>query len=422
VKSSQPPLCTTNDHFVRHVFKKTQNLARTRLAELSRPLNSELEPAILRNSPRHQVPHAAWLRQSKGRRYMTHSTINATVRRFMSTGTSGAARINRSAFPKSTIGTAVNQLTTRTPFASTLRPNLTAGAFPRTAGGYSLGSGRMGGARYFSHTPAAPAQVVNNVSAAIRAFWISGCRAQFDGISPAGNKRYRSITSLQEEANQKMQNAAPGSFIDFHISPTVTALSPLGVTFPFGSTLKQEMQTLNTEGLLDALSVDFSRALKDLAAVINDLKRLSSLGDLSITLEENSVLRVHFPGCDMETVERLCDEVGIRRGIVHQDPDFDASVGERMALLFPFAPTSQRSFSSPCGSLRSEMGQDYRINEIEKNPWVSSPEGYETMEDFSETESMHFASSPAYLESSSYEGLEGLYRFLEECDSYQRKT
>jgi hypothetical protein len=343
----------------------------------------------------------------------------------MSTGPSGAVKYDRSAFPKSSIGNTVTRLTTRAPFASTLRPNLTGGAFPRTAGGYTLGGGRAGGARYFSHTPAAPVQVVNNVSAAVRAFWLSGHKAQFDGMTPTGNKRYRAITSLQEKTGRKMQSIpklAPGSFIDFRVSPTITALSPLGATFPFASAMKQNTPTLNTEGFLDVLSVDFARALKELSAVMNDLKRLSLLGDLAITLEDQSTLRVRFPGCDAETVERLCNEVGVKRGTIHQDPDFDASYGGHMALMFPFANTSEHILSSPGGSLRSEIGLDLEnFDDLEENPWLSSPEGYETMEDFSETESMYFKRSGDPPGSSDYEGLEGIYRFIEECDNARGK-
>ena len=45
-----------------------------------------------------------------------------------------------------------------------------------------------------------------------------GQKAQFDGLTPAGEKKYRSITSLQDETGRKMQSIAknaPGSFIDF---------------------------------------------------------------------------------------------------------------------------------------------------------------------------------------------------------------
>ena len=145
----------------RHAFKKTQNLIRARLTEVIRPLNSELQPVLIRSTARHAVHPIARIRQAKGKWYTTHSTINAAVRRFMSTTAETGSRYNRAAFPQSVTATAVSRLTARAPFASTLRPNLTGGAFPRTAGGYSLGGGRTGGARYFSHTPAAPAQVMN---------------------------------------------------------------------------------------------------------------------------------------------------------------------------------------------------------------------------------------------------------------------
>lgn len=390
------------------------------MGEISRPISTELQPILVRVTPRQPTHPAALLRQVKsGRWYSTHSALNLAVRRFMSTGP--AVKINRAAFPKSATGTAVSRLTTRAPFASTLRPNLTGGAIPRTSGGYTLGGSQAGGARYFSHSPAVPAQVVNNVSAAVRAFWLSGQKAQFDGINALGEKKYRTITNLQETTSRKMQSvprSTPGSFVDFAVSPTVTALSPLGAAFPYGSIIEQSPPSLNTEGFLDVLSVDFSRALKDLAATMNDLKRLSSLGDLSISLEQKSVLRVHFPGCDAETVERLCNEVGVQRGVVHQDLDFDASCGAHVALIFPFASTSENSLSPSGGSLRSQIGHDFE--ELEDVPWL---EGYESMADMSEHESAYFTRpSEIENESSAYEGLEGIYRFIEECDDSKRKS
>ncbi|KAK0104757.1 hypothetical protein ONS95_005027 [Cadophora gregata] len=409
---------------MRHALKKTSNFIRIRLANIGRPLDSQLQPVLVRSAPRHQIHPNAALRQSKGRWYTTHSTINATVRRFMSTGPTQGTRFNRAALPKSVTATAVSRLTIRTPFSSTLRPNLTGGTLPRTSGGYSLGGSRPGGARYFSHTPAAPVQVVNNVSAAVRAFWLSGQKAQFDGMTPAGEKRYRGVSNLQEQATRNMQSVprtTPGSFIDFHVNPTVTALSPLGAAF--GSNMDASATNLNTEGLLDVLSVDFARALKDLAATMNDLKRLSALGDLPITLEQKSILRVRFPGCDAETVDRLCDEVGVQRGVIMQDEDFESSAGAHMALLFPFAPSSEHILSSPGGSLRSETGHDleYDYEELEEdiihNSWI---EGYESLENDSDGESAYFTKTSGQPNSSDYEGLEGIYRFLEHCDNSRR--
>ncbi|TAQ83474.1 hypothetical protein B7494_g8200 [Chlorociboria aeruginascens] len=411
----------------KHAFKRTSNLIKARIVEASRPLNSKLQPILVRSSPRQPIHRIAQIQQSKGKWYTTHSTVNALVRRSMTTAREHAVKYDRSTFPKSATASAVSRLTSRTPFACTLRPNLTGGALPRTAGGYSMGGGRTGGARYFSHTPTAPAQVVHNVSAAVRAFWLSGQKAQYDGINSAGEKRYRSVTDLQEKTFSNLRSVSrntPGSFIDFHVNPTVTALSPLAVTYPVGF-MEQSVPNLNTEGFLDVLSVDFSRALKDLAATINDLKRLASLGDLPITLEQKSILRVRFPGCDAETVERLCDEVGVQRGIIHQDLDFDSSCGGQSALLFPFASTSEHTLSSPSGSLRSVTGHDYErldetIDEIVDNSWLDSPEGYESMEELSEGESVYLTKTSEPQNSSGFEGLEGIYRFLEQCDNARR--
>jgi hypothetical protein len=300
-----------------------------------------------------------------------------------------------------------------------------------------MGSGRVGGARFFSHGPAAPAQVINNVSQAVRAFILSGQKAQFDGVDPwNGEKRYKSVSALQHQVNRKLSQfpkVTPGSYISFDVNPTVTALTPLKAMKGFTS-FAQEKESLNQEGLLDLLSVDFSRAVKELAAVLKDLQRLSTLGDLPLSYE-SSTLKVHFPGCDAESVEIICDELEVQRGVVHQDEDFDAFVGTDIALLFPFAssrspsecsfyeksvtgrqqPIEWRNMMSPSHhsvdgySTHSEDGLDFE--DLGENPWVSSPSGYESLQasDMEEPMDMH---TP--LE---YQGIEGIYRFMEQCES-----
>ncbi|OCK78939.1 hypothetical protein K432DRAFT_331159 [Lepidopterella palustris CBS 459.81] len=443
-------LVAKNVNVFKAAWNNTARLIQNQLPPSLRPSQAELQPILARNSPRQPLHPVAFLKQSKGRWYTTHSSVNAAVRRFTTSASrSSGLKYDRSSFPKSRIGSAVNALSGRAPFASTLRPNLTGGTLNRTAGGYALGSGRAGSARYFSHTPAAPSQVIHNVSQAVRSFLISGQKAQFDGVDPrSGVKRYKLITALQKQVNQKMSKlpkATPGSFVDFSINPTVTALTPLSAVAGFSKFAPQK-QTLNTEGLLDILSVDFSRALKELAAVLNDLKRLSGLGDLPITYH-SSTLRVHFPGCDAETVERICDELGVQRGIIREDEDFDAFVGTEIALLFPFAPSrtpSEGSFmaKSVAGRLdqidwrhmmssehlktpkeywtHSDIGPDFE-NLGNNNPWLSSPSGYESLhtsdiessanfhENFPEINDLH---TP--LE---YQGIEGIYRFMEQCES-----
>lgn len=411
----------------------------------------ELQPILARNPPRQPLHPAARIRQSQSRWFSTGRTVSTNLRHFTSSAqtVTPGVKINRAALPKSNVGNAVNRQSGRAPFASTLRPNLTGGTLGRTAGGYSLGGGRVGGARYFSHSPASQAQVVQNVSQAVRAFFISGHKAQFNGVNPVtGEKQYKAVTTLQEETGRKVKSlpkATPGSYIDFTVNPTITALTSLNSVAGYNvANSTYESEHLNTEGLLDVLSVDFSRALKDLAAVLNDLKRLSALGDLPITYQASS-LRVHFPGCDAKTVEGLCDELNVQRGVVVQDEDFDTFVGTEIALLFPFAPisstpseadayhgrvhqcgqqkhspidwrnmlTPSHSELAPC-STQSEGGcEDFELYSDEGNPWISSPS------------SLRYSSSGEQVAGQhdplEYQGFEGIYRFIEQCDSAARR-
>ncbi|KAL2270953.1 hypothetical protein VTJ83DRAFT_324 [Remersonia thermophila] len=415
------------------------DMLRSKVASATRQVNSELQPILVRTGHAKQPIHpAAWLRQQKragSKRWFSSANLSSTVRRFISSvghaNPQHGARFDRSKLPSSTISRAVSRLTGRAPFASTLRPNLTGGTLGRTAGGYAMpGCGRIGGARHFSHTPASPAQVIQNVSQAMRAFWLSGQRAHFDGFGPNGEKRYRAVSAKHEAARLAMaktmmiHRSAPGAFVDFKVSPTVTALSPLGAAIPFATAEAAATPSLHTEGFLDVLSVDFARALKDLAAVMTDLKTLSALGDLPVSMIGSNILRVRFPGMDADTVERLCRDVGVKRGVVGQDPDFDTSPAVDMALRFPFAPDAspcdEETLTSPGGSLRShgsapssDIEEMFIVDEYDDNPWIlssgSEPEGYGSM-----SPSALGSAGPARSED--FEGLQGIYRFLEECD------
>lgn len=427
--------------FMRVAVTKTSKAVRHRLADAAKPFQGQVQTVPIRSGytgrqPIHPV--ALLKQQKKGPRWFSSSAaqnVHNVLRRFISTERPSVNRFDRSKLPVSNTSRRVSQFSGRAPFASTLRPNLTGGAMPRTAGGYSMG----GGARYFSHTPAAPAQVVQNVSQAMRAFFLTGQKIRYDGLGSHGERRYRSVSSLEDDAMNRLSafpRTTPGSYIDFEISPTITALSPLAAaiacasqTSGFRTEALANPTSLNTEGFLDVLSADFGRAFKELTMIFADLRRLSVLGDLPIVLEKGNTLRVRFPGVDARTVEQLCDDIGLQRGIVGQDAGFDVAVGVPMALKFPFAPDVERAVSSPGGSARSVEGHEFDYAESEysieddsfvkeafaheamENPWLSDPEGYESM-------------SPPHSSADhchEYEGLEGVYRFLEECDRAKGK-
>lgn len=416
---------------LRVAVSRTTAVVRDKLANAARPFqNQAVQPIPVSAKSGRQSIHPANLvkQQARGgaRGFSTNAAKNAhkVVRRYLSSE-SGAPRLDRSKLPSSNTSRRVAQFSGRAPFASALRPNLTGGAMPRTAGGYSLG----GGARYFSHTPTAPAQVVQNVSQAMRAFFLSGQRIRYDGTGPRGEAQYRAVSVLEDEAMRKLAaipKFAPGAYVDFQLSPTITAMSPLAAALVQASTAsgfqaETAIPSLNTEGFLDVLSADFGRALKDLTAIYADLERLSSLGDLPISLESGNLLRVRFPGVDVETVERLCDDIGIQRGIVSQDIGFESATGVRTALKFPFAPDTEKALTSPGGSERSLKGHELDdISSLGDESFVHEAFAYENSEDpwCSETDGYESMSPPTKSEqhSEEYEGLEGIYRFLEECD------
>lgn len=446
--------------YLRFAYAKAIKAVKSKFLVPTPHASLNFQPVYARLNPRQPISRAAAIRQARRRAFSTRAA-GAFIESLRS-GLQG----ERAAFNNKTpsrVASNISRFTNRAPFASTLRPNLTGGTLCRTAGGYAIGAGRIGGARYFSHGAAAPAQVINNVSAGMRAFFLSGSKVRFDGIDPkTGNKRYKTLSCLQDEAERKMgafSRTAPGSYIDFQISPTITAFGALtGLTKKSASANARDsaaaVKTLNSEGLMDLLSIDFARALKDLAAVLNDLKRLATLGDLPILLHDKSTIRVRFPGCDAETVERLCDEVGVERGRVSQDEDFEIRTGADLALLFPFAPSVPASPEADYYTLEEilqplvpdevdwrgmmtsdeEQGQtspDYLRNSADapsfddrelfvENPWISSPSsGYSSI-NVSELGDRAFfpeLSSAGIPDSASeYDGVQGVYRFLAECD------
>ncbi|KAG2415556.1 hypothetical protein HFD88_006747 [Aspergillus terreus] len=427
----------------RFAYAKVYKALRTKFPEQVQQGTLRLQPAYARIAPRQPINRAAAIRQARSRHFSTRASSFVS---YIRTGLQG----DRAAYQTSRVAANISRLTSRAPFASTLRPNLTGGTLGRTAGGYAIGAGRVGGARYFSHGPAAPAQVINNVSVGVRAFFLSGQKARFDGIDPiTGNKKYKAITVLQDQAERKMNaipREAPGSFVEFQISPTITAF---GLQKKFAPGVAFEPETLNAD-VLDALSGDFARALKDFAVILNDLKRLSTLGDLPILLHDRSTIRVRFPGCDAETVEQLCDEVGVQRGKVVQDDDFDIRTGADVALLFPFAPsvapssdTEEYFFKNVPKDSRCAEAVDWQAmltpseNHTEgspaeshpqlsfediplfgENPWMTSSSGYSSI-NISELGDRAFfpeAAACAPASSSGYDGSDGIHQFLMECD------
>lgn len=388
-------------------MKKGVSLLKTRIATAQQTAKV-LEPIYAKiQVPRNaQLPYS--LRQKvAGRWYST--SVNNMLRFACDTA---APRVARDTPVRSAIA---GRLKTSSPFGSTLRPMLTGGAIPRTTIGYSLGGV---GARYFSHSPAAPAQVMSQVSAAMRAFVYSS-KGKMD--SHHWHHGGKLGVRAQLAASMALENA-PGAYIDFDLSPTITCMSPLG---------RSSRCSLGNEVFLEDLSADLGAMMGALVAINADIRRLAALGDLPVSLVglDGHTLRVHFRGCDKDFVERLCDEVGVRRGVVHEDERFafailapsmaGAGTSDWRDMMrdspplsstysedgFPELPSSLGSEDLPSRISGSDsLGEDYYFEPADRPVVVDSPRlGYR-----SSTNS-----------SADYGGLEGIHRFLAECEEYR---
>lgn len=431
-------------------------IIRSKLPQTSTSATEAVLQPIYLHSKSQPIHARALLKQSR----------SSAPRKFSSQARLHAQRVIRPSFQSSKVGQAVTR-SFGSPFASTLRPNLTGGALPRSAGGYGLG-GKLGGVRQFSHTGGAQAQVIQNVSAGMRAFCIGGGKARFDGVDQkTGGKRFKAVSEAEDCALRKIQRSnsawVKGTNLEFRLSPTITALS---ASLPASTAKTLECQTLATEGFLDTLTVDFARAIKDLSAVLTDLKRLATLGDLPVSLTKSHNggvgLCVRFPGCDADTVSRLCDEVGVRRGVVREDEAWNEDKDVAMALLFPFAPSKSVSSSGndPClfpktiyadteiapeqvewqnmmsphqnhsweshEDLTSFDQIDILVDGHTERSGLHSPSGYESLResDFGKDDPFyHQRSSPSRphrQDPNGMQGLESIYQFLAECDGARR--
>lgn len=172
------------------------------------------------------------------------------------------------------------------------------------------------------------------------------------------------------------------------------------------------------------------------------------------------VLTLRFPGCDADTVSRLCEEVGVRRGVIREDEAWDQDRDVEMALLFPFAPTENfaggeapeyferepavaeqmdwrhmMSLREDLASNSDRLSSDNTFELLvgEKSPRISkqtkSPSGYESLR------ASDFADDDPYIpgddmtsprgrdkavDNNEYEGLQGIYRFIQECEDARR--
>ncbi|KAK5139645.1 hypothetical protein LTR32_007308, partial [Rachicladosporium monterosium] len=128
---------------LKNIREALGKVAQTVDASLSGPPQAKLE--LARITPKQPLHPLARIPPSQSRWYSTvRQVADNSSRHFTTTapGKAGRAGYERASLPKSRVSSNVAQSSGRAPFAHTLRPSLTGGTLGRTAGGYTLGSGR----------------------------------------------------------------------------------------------------------------------------------------------------------------------------------------------------------------------------------------------------------------------------------------
>lgn len=243
---------------------------------------------------------------------------------------------------------------------------------------------------------------MQQVSAAMRAFVYNGANKRPNNTNGKIGVRARLASAVMENA--------PGAYVDFHLAPTFTRLSPLNKCG----------NSLQAAGFVDTLGADFGAMVGGITAVYADVQRLAQLGDLPVTVAgpAGDVLRVHFKGCDREFVELICNDFGVSRGVVHEDERFAFSpveaypIGDSWRDMLSDGPPEESAYSEDgyddddiglVSGSESGGGSEY-FYELERGVVVGTPDASE-FED---------GGSSGYDE---YEA--GILRFLAQHDEYR---
>ena len=173
------------------------------------------------------------------------------------------------------------------------------------------------------------------------------------------------------KAHESLHPGLPGAYVDFEVAPRIRG----GV--------------LGKEWVREARE-ECNEAARGMEVVCAELEKLAGLGELEVSVT-GSVVRVRFPGCGRQQVEALCDEVGVGRGVVSEDEIWQVPAVDWSGMMQTYA------------------GSEYGDSEVD--------ECFEVDYDGVGVDTPGFSPCLTEREESVYDGLEGVHRFLQECDS-----
>lgn len=129
------------------------------------------------------------------------------------------------------------------------------------------------------------------------------------------------LTQLVAAFSQYLPNLPNiGSFVDFSFKPRISV--------PKATEL--------TENVVEQLTADLDRFADELKQMSSDIRRLASLGELPVSLDNGS-LRVHFANCDFDRLKTLMADEGVHSGTVgsHEETACHSQNSDISSMMSP---------------------------------------------------------------------------------------
>lgn len=120
-----------------------------------------------------------------------------------------------------------------------------------------------------------------------------------------------------------------------------------------------------TPDIVDRVTDDIERHIAELRAVADNIRRLASLGELPVSIEDRGI-RVYFPNCEPEQVDSLLVSAEVTQGVIrsHNDNNIISPIDSSSESAYYLNSESSDSASSSDGFYYNDMESVSRRNSV----------------------------------------------------------
>lgn len=145
------------------------------------------------------------------------------------------------------------------------------------------------------------------------------------------------------------------------VEPTPTGTF---VDFNFAPQFFLNTQQLTTDSI-DQLERDLQDFVQEARVLLKDIKTVSaSLGELPVSVSNNNV-RVHFPNADADKVNIMLQDIGVTRGVIHEEESSDSDLDMSGELL---VETNWSDFIRGYGMQPAERAPSVGVSDLLSSP------------------------------------------------------